>query len=176
MWMFYFPYILSSHTKLFVLFRHLLDSSFLSRPLSSPNSASMPTTLILRFKITHSLSLVLSLPLFLSFTLSISFSLYFRFCFSWLQVRPQADLEVFFPSDLRDGLQGTYANKDVHGRTCSHTHSNTHTQTHTETLCLGPLLLHPCCCLISLPVCTSILTYTILLRCIELNYNDKWEK
>lgn len=130
MWMFYFPYILSSHTKLFVLFRHLLDSSFLSRPLSSPNSASIPTTLILRFKITHSLSLVLSLPLFLSFTLSISFSLYFRFCFSWLQVRPQADLEVFFPSDLRDGLQGTYANKDVHGRTPSHTHSNTHTDTH----------------------------------------------
>lgn len=64
--MFYFPYILSSHTKLFVLFLHLWDSSFLSRPLSSPNSVSMPTTLILRFKITHSFSLVLSLTLFLS--------------------------------------------------------------------------------------------------------------
>lgn len=66
MWMFCFPYILSSHTKLFVLLLHLLGSSFLSRPLSSPNSVSMPTTLILRFKITHSLFLVLSLTLFLS--------------------------------------------------------------------------------------------------------------
>lgn len=71
MWMFYFPYILSSHTKLFVLFLHLLDSSFLSRPLSSPKSVSMPTTLILRFKITHSLSLVLSFPLSLSLSPSI---------------------------------------------------------------------------------------------------------
>lgn len=58
----YSPHIQSS---LSVLFLHLLDSSFLSRPLASPNSVSMPTTLILRFKITLSLPP----PLSLSFSL-----------------------------------------------------------------------------------------------------------
>lgn len=113
---------------LFSMYFLLRYKALCPHSLASPSSHALPSfeslvphsfCLILRFKVlppTHpapspfSLSLSFSLSQYRSFSLSISV-----FCFSWLQIRPQADLEVFFPSDLQGGLQGL-----------EHTHTHTH--------------------------------------------------